>query len=156
MMDITPANQMDLRKALTIWTVVGAIVGGAVLGFGLGDAGFDVKYGLIGALSGSLIMAAMTVFTTYTLRRTSETNFKIFMGCYAGWLFAGIIHEAKFERKMESQLLGLAIGLIATVILVNQAWIIEKIKGKSTPEKSGDSSAKTVSSASPVDKSFDV
>jgi hypothetical protein len=123
-------NSGELRRNLVIWGAVGAVVGAAVGGLGFSDAGVNVQAGLVGLLAGALVLSVVTLLATAAAGKAPPGLLQALGGAFAGWLFAGVIWEQKFERKWQAQLAGLAIGLLFTLVLLNRERLARAITGK--------------------------
>src|SRR5262249_28064372 len=119
-MSASPETRAERRKSLAVWTVVGAVVGAVVGGFGFSEAGINIAAALIGLLAGAAGMAILTLLVTETFEKGPPWLPVLLAGAFFGWLFAGVIWEQQFERKMSAQLTGLVIGLGFTLLLLSR------------------------------------
>ena len=127
----------DLAKNLAIFSVIGAIVGAVFGGLEFSSAGVkvNVQAGIVGLIVGAAVLALVTLFTTVTATK-APWIFQLLGGAWGGWLFAGLIWEAKFERQMDAQLVGLVIGMLVMLLNLNRERLEKTIRGQSTTSKS--------------------
>jgi hypothetical protein len=120
----------ELGRNLALWSVVGAIVGAGVGGLGFSDKGINVQAALIGLLAGAVVFSVVALLVTVTVAKASPRVLQLLGGAFGGWLFAGVIWELQFERKLSAQFAGLGIGLLLTLVLVNRDWLAKTIRGQ--------------------------
>jgi hypothetical protein len=79
------------------------------------------------------VLFIVTLLVTSTAAKAPSWLLQLLGGAFGGWLFAGVIWELQFERKMAAQLAGLVIGLVFTLVAANREWITTAIRGKREP-----------------------
>jgi hypothetical protein len=140
----------ELRRSLTIMTIIGAVAGAVV-----GSVGFsawsqpNLGAGLLGMIFGAGVCALLTLGMSSFLKTTSAAVVTVLWCALLGMLFSGAFWELHLQTKLQAWAAGLAVGATVGAVGVNRQRLARLVQGRPATSEPATSPAPNTSSRQP-------